>query len=169
MLWEMRYLEERRDSEQQGGAIRAVSSRRDGQDGRRRRLTAFGDIPETDAEVGAGLHDVLFDVAAVVHAIRADGINDDAVRQAVIEQRVVAKRVRWDDFKEIRRQCIEGRRPIAVQLAVSLDRNSGRLTAKYSPAAGKRIRQFGIGGQQLRSSIEPFSVSFMIDLLFNAR
>jgi hypothetical protein len=54
-------------------------------------LTAFGDIPETNAKVRAGFHDVLIHVAAVVHAIRADGVDDDAVRYAVIEQRVVTK------------------------------------------------------------------------------
>ena len=42
-------------------------------------MTAFGDIPEADAEIGVGVRDLDIDVAAVVYAVHADGVDDDAV------------------------------------------------------------------------------------------
>lgn len=87
---------------------------------RQGRLAAAGDIPEADAEVGSRFRNIRhIDIAAVVFAVRADGINDNAVGQPAVDQGFAGEGIVGHGGDEVGYKYVQGWRPVSMLAAVA--------------------------------------------------
>src|SRR5437870_380241 len=86
--------------------------------GRSGRLTALRHIPETEAQVGVRFARIFVELAAIVLAVRADGVNDHAIIQAAIAQRRGVEWIERHSGEKCRHQVCQGIGPAVVRAPV---------------------------------------------------
>src|SRR5205807_2216939 len=108
----------------------------------RRRLTAFRHVPKAEAPIHAGQHTVCGELAPVVLAVLAYGINGEAAVEPRQAQRLAVEWVQRDLRHIPGHEIVQALRPVAVGAAIALAGQKQDAAAQRCPVAVIRGKEF---------------------------
>lgn len=110
---------------------------------RLRRLAALGHVPQTITNIHSGPRRcIAVERTVVIDAVAAHGIDDKAIRDAAITQRLPVERIGRYGVQKLRTKLIRRLRPFFMESPVALRGQSDREATKVGVFAARGVAHF---------------------------